>query len=316
MDDGRAVTRGLVLCLALAVTAGAGSAVAPLLREQAWTMASGDVAHQLTHAFPECLEMPNNPALRTRLDTGRALFRSSAVLGGPAARLGLSCNGCHTNGQANANFYLPELTDRPGAADVTSEWSSAVRGDGVMNPRTIPNLVDVGARAQFGSGGERSLDRFVNGVIHEEFQGPPLAPAAFESLIAYLRGLKSASCPPSAENTITLQSEASDVRRALAAAEVADPATSSLVLVSAQEAVGQLVERLPSPVFDAERKSFEDLARELGALRAQGSDAHDLLVKTQPGWRARFDAAVARVEPRISKTYFDETTLRAALAGR
>ena len=316
MDYGREVTRGLVLCLALAVTAGAGDIVAPLLREQAWTAASGDTAHKLTHALPECLDVPDDPVVRVRIDTGRALFRSSAVLGGPAARLGLSCNACHTNGQTNADFYLPELTDRPGAADVTSEWSSAVRGDGVMNPRPIPNLVDVGTRVQFGSGGERSLDRFAKGVIHEEFQGAPLPPAAFESLIAYLRGLKSASCPPSVETAVTLQSEASDIRRALAAAEAAEPATASLVLVTAQEAIGQLVERLPPPVFDAERKSFENLARELGALRAQGSLLHDLLVKMKPGWSARFDAAVARTETSASKTYFDENALRAVLVGR
>jgi hypothetical protein len=32
-----------------------------------------------------------------------------------------------------------------------------------------------------------------------------------------------------------------------------------------------------------------------------------------PGWRARFDAAVARTARREARTYFDETTLRRAL---
>jgi hypothetical protein len=119
----------------------AAPATPQLLREQSWTAPGETLAHNMIATPAECI------ATRTReTEIGRALFRSPTLLGGPAARLGLSCNACHNNGRANARFMLPELTDRMGAADVTSEWASHVRGDGVMNPVNIPDLAGVGAR--------------------------------------------------------------------------------------------------------------------------------------------------------------------------
>jgi hypothetical protein len=260
----------------------------------------------MTLAPGECL-MARTPGT----EIGRALFRSPALLGGPAARAGLSCHACHANGRANERFLLPELTDRPGAADVTSEWSSQVRGDGVMNPVDIPDLVGVRQRTAFGRERDLSLEHFVRSVIVEEFQGEPPPAQAFEGLIAYLRSLDAKACPIG-PTPVTLASAADDVRRALAAAESADAATARLVLLAAQDAVGRIVERLPTRAFARERRRFEALSRELGALRG-AEDVHAALATASPGWLARFDAAVARaarVEPR---TYFDEATLRAAL---
>ena len=150
---------------------------APLLREGAWTLRSERLAHVLTHAPVECL---TRGEAREDVELGRTLFRSSALLGGPVARMGMSCQSCHLNGRGNPHFFLEELTDRPGSADVTSEWSSAVRGDGVMNPRVIPDLAGVGRKQTFGSNGETSLEAFVRSVIVEEFQGPPPPPRAFD----------------------------------------------------------------------------------------------------------------------------------------
>src|SRR5262249_10135020 len=129
----------LKVALAALTLAATAPAAAPVLNEQVWTQAGPGLAHALTHAPPECL----NAAGRSDVELGRALFRSPILLGGPVARIGLSCASCHQNGRANARFFLDELTDRPGHADVTSEWASAVRGDRVMNPRPIPDLVDV-----------------------------------------------------------------------------------------------------------------------------------------------------------------------------
>ncbi len=55
------------------------------------------------------------------------------------------------------------------------------------------------------------------------------------------------------------------------------------------------------------------LARDLGAMR-DGGDLAAALATSLPGWRVRFDAAVARVARRERRTYFNETTLRRALA--
>jgi hypothetical protein len=87
-----------------------------------------------------------------------------------------------------------------------------------------------------------------------------------------------------------------------------------LLLFAAQENIGQLVERLPVPVFAAERKTLEGLARELGALR--GRETFQVVLDSSlPGWLARFDATITGLEPKITHSYFDEVTLGRALSG-
>lgn len=294
------------LALAAAVLLGAAAPVAPiLLREQAWTPAEATRAYDMTHAPAECTRAPTQAS-----EIGRALFRSPTLLGGPAARAGLSCHACHTNGRVNARFLLPELTNRAGAADVTSAWASKTRGDGVTNPIDIPDLAGIGGRTAFGQARDPSLENFVRDVIVDEFQGHEPPPQAFEGLIAYLRALEACDAPPT---PVTLAHAADDVRRALTAAESADDATARLVLLAAQDAMGRIVERLPMRRFQRERDRFEALSRELGAIR--GADNVDATMETAlPGWRVRFDAQVARVARRERQTYFNEAALRRALA--
>lgn len=288
---------------ALAFVAGAAPSQI-LLREQAWTAPGDDLARAMIVQPGECV------AARTAdVEIGRALFRSPNLLGGAAARAGLSCQACHSNGRVNAHFLLPELTDRAGAADVTSEWSSHLRGDGVMNPVAIPDLVGVGEREGLGHARDPSLEHFVHGVIVEEFQGEALTDQALAGVVAYLRASNIGSC--TADAAVTLASAADDVRRAVTAAETADAPTARLLLLAAQDDVGRIVERLPARRFARDRARFERLSRELGALRRE--NVHELLATAAPEWRARFDAAVTRTARRERQTYFDEATLRAAL---
>ncbi|MGQ0531441.1 MAG: hypothetical protein ACT4OF_01960 [Caulobacteraceae bacterium] len=293
------------LALMAALALGAAAPSTPLLlREQAWTAASLTLPYDMTHAPGECLATPTEAT-----EIGRALFRSPNLLGGPAARAGLSCNACHSNGRANARFMLPELTNRAGAADVTSEWSSRTRGDGVANPRDIPDLAGVAQREAFGHARNPSLERFVHGVIVEEFQGAEPPAQAFDGLIAYLRDITICDAPAA---EVTLASAASDVRRALSAAEDADAETARLVLLAAQDAMGRIVERLPTRRFVRDRSDLEALSRELGAMRTT-ADVSAAMQIALPGWRARFDATVTRIARRERQTYFNERTLARAL---
>jgi hypothetical protein len=293
------------LALAAVFVLGAAAPCAPiLLREQAWTPAGERQAYDMTHAPGECA------AARTQAsEIGRALFRSPQLLGGPAARAGLSCNACHSNGRVNARFMLPELTHRAGAADVTSEWASKTRGDGVANPVDIPDLAGVGSRVALGHARDPSLEHFVRSVIVQEFQGHEPTPQGFDGLIAYLRSNEACAAVVA---PITLTQAADDVRRALAAAESADGETASPVLLAGQDAMGRIVERLPASRFRRERQSFETLSRELGAMR-NADDVSAAMQTALPGWRARFDAAVARTARRERQTYFNERTLARAL---
>lgn len=304
MDRSRTLRLALVAA-ALLICAAAGPAAPLLLREQAWTAPGATLAYDLTHAPGECLA-------RGGLDVeiGRALFRSPHLFGGPAARAGLSCHACHSNGGMNTRFLLPELTDRAGHADVTSEWASATRGDGVRNPLAIPDLAGASGHAAFGRNAEPSLEVFVRGVIEDEFQGEAPTAQSFTALIAYLRALRLSACP-AGDTPITLTSAADDVRRALAAAQGADAETAPHLLLAAQDAMGRIVERLPAERFARERRRLETLARELGAMRA---DATHALTSGAGGWRARFDAEIARIEPREAQTYFNEATLAAILS--
>lgn len=290
----------LAAVLALGAAAPAATIV---LREQAWM--PGAEARAFLEEPAECLAS-RDPVV----ETGRALFRSPVLLGGPAARAGLSCNACHSGGRRNAQFLLPELTDRAGAADVTSEWSSKVRGDGIANPRDIPDLAGVTQRTTFGRLRDPSLEHFVHGVMVEEFQGEEPSAEVMASVIAYMRALEGECERRMAP--VTLASAAEDVRRAIAAADGVSAETSRLVLLAAQDAMGRIVERLPARRFARERPTFEALSRELGAMRSGDVGAN--METALPGWRARFDAAVARVARRERQTYFNERTLARALA--
>ena len=295
---------GFPRALAALVFIGAAAPSEILLREQAWTSTGETLARDMIVVPGECV------ATRTvETEIGRALFRSPTLLGGPAARAGLSCNACHSNGRTNARFSLPELTNVPGHADVSSEWSSKVRGDGVMNPVLIPDLAGVGARETFGHLRDPSLDHFTHSVVTEEFQGAEPPAQATAGVIAYLRALDAGAC--SSERRITLTSAADDVRRAITAAETADAPTARLLLLAAQDGMGRIAERLPARRFGADRSRFERLSRELGRMRRD--NVHELLTDALPGWRARFDMAVTRVARRERQTYFNEATLRAAL---
>lgn len=293
---------GLVLAL---FVAGAGEAPTPLLRAEGWTPPGPSRVHDLTLTPAECLAGGGDAVA-----VGRALFRSPGILGGPAARIGLSCEACHAGGRVNARFLLPELSDAPGTADVTSAWTSKVRDDGVRNPVAIPDLIAVPARTAFGVKRE-ALEPFVRGVIEEEFQGAPLPPAAMAGLIAYLRA-RPPSCADG-DTPITLATSAHDVRSAFAAAERSarggDAATASLLLYAVQDGVARIVERLPEARFARERATLAQLAGELHGVRNRPA----LLAEIGAGWRVRFDGAVQRLARRERATYFNPATLDRAL---
>ena len=301
--------RGLALAaLVLLGAAGPSSPPPLLLREQAWTAPDADLAYALTHGPGECLARRDSPA-----EIGRALFRSPALLGGPAARVGLSCHACHSNGRVNTHFLLLELSDRAGHADVTSAWASKTRGDGVDNPIAIPDLAGASTRAGFGRAREPSLEIFVRGVIEEEFQGAPPPAQAFDGLIAYLRALNADACPVG-DARIDLSAAADDVRRALGAARAADAPSASLALLATQDALGRIAERLPARTFAPERRRLEGLARDIAGLRDVGAGIGPALEAAAPGWLARFDAAISRIARRERSTYFNEAKLRDALS--
>lgn len=311
MDVLGALIRVAVLILALGAATPAQARPepqTPLVRAQGWTETTPAGRRSLWEVPRAC-----SGAVDDDVEAGRVLFRSPVLFGGPAARVGLSCEACHTNGRTNISFLLPELTDKPGFADVTSEWASKVRGDGVFNPVPIPSLVGAASRPAFGARKIPTLRAFVHGVIVEEFQGPEPPEAALDAVVAYVSSLDPAACKPGGER-VTLSMAAGDVRHAIHAASAmntrGEGRTASLLLYAAQDALARVVERLPEARFPQERRTLGLLATELGAMRVAGAP---ITTEVSRGWQVRFDSVIARLARRERQTYFNPRLLDRAL---
>lgn len=256
----------------------------------------------------ECLRIPSDPARARSVEIGRAAFRSPLLLGGQAARAGLSCESCHSGGRANPAFLFPGVSGPPGTADVTSSLFSSHRGDGTDNPIAIPDLA--GPREGLKTPPE-ALPQFIRGLVVEEFDGAEPPPAVLAGLVDYVRALAPDACPTQAARAITLASLMDDVRRALDAARTApDVATAQAMIAGARARLGLIDERYAG--LAAERRALRvfdrDLARAAAARRDSLPGADRRLARSLSGSRA-LEARLRRSEAR---SLFDFKTLQDA----
>jgi hypothetical protein len=163
------------------------------LAELAWISPDVDRVAAITQRPRECLASPASPELRSQISHGRIAFESPALLGGAAARGGLSCSSCHVNGRGNPNFFINGVSGAPGTADVTSSLFSKTRGDGQFNPVPIPDLVlRDGTQMK-----DRTTPEFrakIRGLIVEEFDGQEPPVEVLDDLIAYMDALRPEAC--------------------------------------------------------------------------------------------------------------------------
>lgn len=117
---------------------------------------------------------------------GELVFRSPLTLGRDAARRGLSCDACHSNGAANTAFMIPGASDRPGNVDLTHREFHFREDDGIENPVNIPSLRGLRWTAPYGHDGRfPTLRAFSHNVITREFGGPPLEDWLMDALVAW-----------------------------------------------------------------------------------------------------------------------------------
>jgi hypothetical protein len=141
---------------------------------------------------------------------GSIAFQTPLLLGGQAARAGLSCASCHANGRATKGFRFPGLSGASGTADVTSSIMSKMRGDGSFNPKTIPDLaVDVPKVSR--DPASPALHDFVLGLIVEEFDGAKPSPAVSNGLVTYVRAQGGDACDKPGRMPITLDGKLQDL---------------------------------------------------------------------------------------------------------
>ena len=236
-----------LLGLAALLLLGAADAPQLPIREARW-LKSPDLVADLTTLPAECLAWPKSEAERRSVAVGRELFSSPLMLGGQAARAGLSCSSCHRNGRTNPHFHFPGISSDPGTADVTASIMSSHRGDGIFNPKPIPDLGGDPAKLKISRDpAKKDLSSFIHGLVTQEFDGAEPSPTALESIAAYVRALKPAACPTVTTVPITLDGKFTDVEWAVSLAHKTyadgDPAIGRDLLAAARSTVGAIDER-------------------------------------------------------------------------
>ena len=291
------------IAVAVAGIALAGVATQSPLRAAHW-LPTDRQAHALSHEPRECLRPASSPLEVRRIAIGRAAFRTPLLLGGQAARAGLSCNSCHRNGRGNPDFQVPGLSGTPGTADVTSSLMSSHRGDRLDNPKPIPDLSGPVRNLKVSRDPkDRALETFIHGLIVEEFDGPEPTAMTLDGLAHYVRALSPRGCPTKPEQPVRLAEYLSDARAAAQATQFAldahDGATARLTLASARSALGMIDERYATPMLARDRELLRESDLELAAIQdAVDTGAADASLRVT-AWLAktpRWFAPLARDE--------------------
>jgi len=301
----------------LAAPAVASSAWA--LDDLNWLAPDADRAAALTRAPAECLAVPSDPERAWLVSLGRVAFGSPALLGGLAARSGMSCDTCHRNGHGNPAFFIAGVSGAPGTADVTSAIFSQTRGDDIVNPVPIPDLTDAGGKSSFGTMRPvGDLRGFVHAVMLDEFQGKEPPPAVAEGVVAYVAALKRSACPAAPSVPIRFRHAADEVSGTyavlLAALDRHDPNAADFVLRSLNLALGRLAQRFPGTPEAADM--LPALGRDLGALRPLLRDGPDDARRALAAWRIRLDGTLQALSGREAGSLFDRRAVERFLAGR
>lgn len=310
MDRRRTRAGRLILAPALALAAGVltvGALAAgadPPLRAQRWLAPGADAIQTLASTPGECLKRPADPQAALAVEVGRAAFHTPVLLGGQAARAGLSCEACHRSGRDNPRFSFPGISGAPGTADVTSSLFSSHRGDGVDDPRVIPDLSGPKTRLKVDQSRDRqALESFIHGLVVEEFDGPEPPPRVLASLAAYVRALDPAACPARAEAPITAQLYLDDARRAVRAAEAlaaqGETDSAALMIAAARARLGLIDERFAGPSLAGERARLRAADAALAATAARLRAGRPVQAELA-AWRdrsAQMERVLVRREP-------------------
>lgn len=295
----------------------AATAPAAALDDLNWLSPDADRAAALTTAPAECLAMPRDPEQAWRVSLGQVAFRSPALLGGLAARSGLSCDTCHRNGHGNPAFFIAGVSGAPGTADVTSAIFSQTRGDDTVNPVPIPDLTGIAGNTRFGTvRPAHDLPDFVHSVMVDEFQGQEPAPAVADGLVAYVAALTRDACPAASSIRLTFDHAAGELADTyavlLATMDRGDRKAADFVLRSLNLALGRLAQRFPAAPEAAD--ALPALGRDLGAIRPLIRDDTEAARRALAAWRARLDGVLRDLSDR--ENLFDRKAVERYLSGR
>jgi hypothetical protein len=307
VDQGRALA-GILIGGAFLLAADRPAAVP--IREIRW-LAAGTPVKRLNRLPPECFARPKEAAERRSAEIGRIAFRAPLLLGGQAARVGLSCASCHRNGRGNPDFHFPGISGAAGTADVTASLLSSHRGDGKFNPKPIPDLAgDPAKRIVSRDPAKPDLEKFIHGLITQEFDGPEPPPAVLDGVTAYVRSIAAGNCGTS-EVPLTADLLLADVDAALRLARgERDPPTARLLIGAARSNLGRIDERFQAPGLEEDRMLLVQMDGDLRTLQESlGSEAERA---SWMRWDRSWPARRKRLETDAARSLFTEALLRKA----
>ena len=315
MDRRQGLTGVLIATAAVLLCAAAAPAGLPL-REARW-LASPDIAADLTHQPAECRSRYPDRALQLSAEIGRIAFRAPLLLGGQAARAGLSCSSCHRDGRTNVHFHFPGISGDPGTADVTASLMSSHRGDDIFNPKPIPDLAGDPAKLKVSRDPRKDdLRSFSHGLVTLEVDGPEPPPAVLDGVVAYVRSLSAANCRGPQTVAVRLEPMLDDVETAVRLAEeeyaTGDQQSARVMLAAARSQLGAIDERFDLPGGKDNRTLLRQADSELKSIELADPASRSMFHEWQAKWPAR--ARQLRIaEP---QSFFSEPVIRRALAER
>lgn len=291
--------------ISLTCAAVAHAADRPLIQAMAWLDPAQHFIALTTEPEREAL------AQDAQMLAGEALFHTPTLLGGQAAKAGLSCASCHENGRDNPAFQFPSVSGEPGTADVTSSFFSSHRGNAIFDPVKIPDLTVPGKISRATDSNE--LEKFIRDLIVEEFNGQEPTPAVLAALAHYVRSLSAA--PASSRVALTVESQLIAVDQAVLAAKEAQQKghlkLSHLLLASARHRLGLIHERYAGKRLNKERDALVSSSRQLGTLRDTKNSADFNQALRQ--WENGYPKTRKLVADKQHLSLYDPEMLKAAL---
>lgn len=260
------------------------TSVEPVLQSLKWTVKSAWLEAATTQPA-QCASTPQSELDTGQIALGHALFNTPNILGGQAARAGLSCASCHVNGRDNPHFFLAGVSSKPGTADVTGSFFGLGRSNGQFDPVPIPDLAKPGKvdRAETSP----ALKAFIRTLIVEEFAGAKPSDVTLNALLAYVRsvgaceGEQRDAAPRRAP--IQMVDHTNLVQDALASAEAAtlknDISLAKTMIVSARHHLGLLDERLSVPGAASTQRALTGFSRELAGIDFSTGSPHRIAPK-------------------------------------
>lgn len=273
------------------------------LKEAQWLNSDADKAKILTQRPRECLN-PQAPELAV---IGRIAFASSALLGGQAARMELSCASCHPSGRANAHFFINGVSTTPGTADVTHHFFSSNGGNNILAASIIPDL----AKLEQSTIKDRWSDAFRNKIIQLielEFDGQPAPEKIIDGLQTYLANIDIKYCKKDTPQTIGLVDDwqhLQDIANILA--DKPEATTNSFLIRAARKQIETVYWRFKN----INNREIEDrliqLSRELTTLNLNNIENIEKIAKID-----KWMQSAKRVYS-LLKHYQDESTYNEAV---